>query len=677
MQIKHAVCPHDCPDTCGWQVTLNEGRITRVSGDPANPVTRGIICAKAAHYPERIYGKERVLYPFRRTGPKGIGEFKRISWSEALTEIVERFQDMRARHGAECILPYSYAGTEGVVNKAGMDRRFFFRLGASNLERTICSDAGSKGYNLVYGQGKAMNPLDTVNARLIIFWGINALETNLHQALLADEARRRGAKIVVIDVHRNRTARWADDFYQILPGSDGALALGLVNLIWSTGLADTAWAKEHTEGLDELLASAKDYTPQRVAQLTGLSPERVTELARLYATTKPSLIRIGNGLQHHDNGGMSTRAIACLPSITGAWQDKGGGVLKFNSGYFPLNKEALQRPDLLPNPVRSINMNQLGRALTELNPPVYGLYVYNSNPAAVAPEQTMVRRGLAREDLFTVVHEQVWSETARWADIVLPATTALEHADLYVSYWHTVLQWAEPVIEPLGESRPNIEVFRALAEGFGFQEECFKDSVEDMAAQALDLPYWRNLGIDVPRVKQERFIALPAAEIPFKDGGFPTSSGKAELAGELAEKEGYGRVPRHVPLVEGPETANELYPLTLISPPNHQFLNSTFAELPSLKRSAGEPRLEIHPADAVKRGIVDGQKVEVYNERGKVILRAVLKDSVLPGVVVAAGVWQPYDYPGGFGINALTPDRLSDMGNGATFFSNLVEIKGC
>ncbi len=674
-ELKYSVCPHDCPDACGWQVELDGGKIVKISGDPDNPVTQGVICAKARYYPQRVYGADRVLYPMRRMGQKGSGEFARISWDEALAEITERWQELLGRHGAEAILPYSYAGTEGVVNNASMDRRFFYRLGAARLERTICGSAGRAGYGLVYGKVKGINPLESVQAKLIIFWGINALETNIHQAILADKARKQGARIVAIDVHRNRTAEWADEFYQILPGSDGALALGLAHVIFREGLEDKDWSGEHVLGMAELAEACDEYTPRRVAGLTGLAPERIEALARLYASSRPSFIRIGNGMQHHDNGGVNTWAISCLPAITGAWQYRGGGAIKFNSGHFPLNKEAVERPGLLQGSPRTVNMNQLGRVLTELNPPVYALYVYNSNPAAIAPEQKLVMQGLAREDLFTVVHEQVWTDTAVWADIVLPATTHLEHSDLYTSYWHCLVQWADPVIPPLGEARPNIEVFRDLAKGMGFSEDCFSDSSEDIARQALDLPYWREQGIDLARLKRERFVALRVPEIPFAAGGFETPSGKAEVRSEQARQHGLDPLPRYVPLVEGPETAGSDYPLTLITPPNHFFLNSSFANLTELRARAGGPRLEIHPRDAAARQVRDGDWVEVFNERGSCLLRAEVKESVLPGVVVSAGIWRPQDHADGHGINALTPSRLADMGHGATFFSNLVQVR--
>lgn len=675
MDVKYSVCPHDCPDTCAWRVELEGGKILRIAGDSEHPITQGVICEKARYYPERVYGKDRVLYPMKRSGPKGSGEFRRISWEEAFEEITSRWKSLIVEHGPECILPYSYAGTEGMINKASMDRRFFNRLGTSQLERTICSAAGSLGYQLAYGEAKGVNPLQTEEARLIIFWGINVLETNLHQALFAAQARKKGAKIVVIDVHRNKTAQWADEFYQILPGSDGALALGLAHVILRDSFEDSDWVKENVHGFEAFKESVLDYSPERVAQITGLNPADIERLAYDYAATRPSLIRIGNGLQHHDNGGMSTWAIACLSGLTGAWQDKGGGLIKFNSGYFQFDRNRIERPELLKGTPRVVNMNQLGKALTEAQPPVYSLFVYNSNPAAVAPEQSKVLDGLKRDDLFTVVHEQVWTDTARYADLVLPATTHLEHSDLYMSYWHGVLQWADPIISPLGESKSNIELFQELARRMGFTEPSFRDSTEDIAREALDTPFWKDQGITLDRLKNERYISLELPELPYAQGKRVTPSGKIELYSERALKLGLSPVPVHIPLVEGPECENQEYPLTLISPPHHGILNSTFGNLPSILERSGEPYLEIHPEDAKKRSIKDEDIVIAYNSRGKCVLRAKVMESVLRGVVVAPGVWWLDSYQKGSGVNALTPDRLSDMGKGATFFSNLVEVR--
>jgi len=686
MKIKYSVCPHDCPDTCALKVEVEDGKIVKVAGDPLHPLTKGVICEKVRAYPERIYGN-RILYPMRRTGKKDGGEFKRISWNDAIDEITKRWRELISKYGSESIMPYSYGGTEGVINKASMDRRLFNKIGATALDRTICSAAGSLGYQLAYGESKGVNPLDTVNAKLIIFWGINALETNMHQALLAEAARKEGAKIIAIDVHRNKTAKWVDDFYMILPGSDGALALGIAHIILRDNLENKEFLKKYSFGFDEFRKKAHEYPPDKVAGITGLSKERIEHLAKLYAETKPSFLRIGNGLQHHKNGGINTWLISLLPALTGAWSDKGGGALKSNSGYFPLNEEALKRPDLLKKPVRTVNMVQLGKALCEVsNPPIMSLYVYNSNPAVVAPNQNLVIKGLAREDLFTVVHEQTTTDTAKWADIILPATTSFEHADLYVSYWHTFIQWADPVIQPLGEAKPNIEVFKLIANALDFNDECFSDTEEDIARQAVDLPYWKEKGITFERLKKERFIKIETEDYPFEFDKLNTSSGKIEFKSKKVSACGLSEVPQYNPINEyydfrntgfnkNNTALNTNYPLIFVSPPNHFFLNSSFAGVTSLKAKAIEPFLEINPEDAEARGINDGDLIRVENERGGLSIKAKVVNSVLPGVVVSAGLWWKDDYANGSGVNALTPDDLSDIGGGATFFSSLVEVK--
>ncbi len=701
MEICYSVCPHDCPDTCSLKVEIDNGNIIKVAGDPSHPVTRGVICEKVRAYPERIYNPSRILYPMRRTGEKGGGGFERISWEEAVETIVKRWQELIKTSGPESILPYSYGGTEGVINHGSMDRRLFNKIGATRLERTICSTAGNLGYQLAYGKSAGINPIDTARAKLIIFWGINALETNMHQAILADNARKNGAKIIAIDVHENKTAKWADEFYLILPGSDGALALGLAHIIIRDGLADKIFLEKYSYGFESFKAKTKEYPPGLVADLTGITEKQIESLAYSYAGTKPCFIRIGNGLQHHNNGGINTWAISLLPALVGAWKDKGGGALKSNSGYFPLNDGALERPDLLKNSPRAVNMVQLGKVLCELNPPVRSIYIYNSNPAVVAPNQNLVLKGLAREDLFTVVHEQVMTDTAKWADIILPATTSFEHADLYKSYWHTSLQWANPVIARVGEAKPNIDVFKLIAKGFGFTEPCFEGSEEDIAGEALDLPYWREQGVTLGRLKKERFIMLNVLDRPFAEGSPFTQSGKIEFKSEKVAKLGLKDIPDYKPIreklkekrldgnngvINSFNTLNGAcekisaesegcFPLTLITPPNHFFLNSTFADTPSLKNKSREPFLEINPEDAKVRGIKDGDIVKVENGRGSVVIKAKVIGSVLPGVVVSAGLWRRENYKNGSGVNVLTPDNLSDIGGGATFFSTSVEVK--
>jgi anaerobic selenocysteine-containing dehydrogenase len=681
---RRSVCPHDCPDTCGMLVELdpNDGRLLGVRGDPDHPLTRGHLCAKASRYHERVYSPDRVLHPLRRVGPKGAGHFERISWQEALATVTDRIVAVQKEFGEEAVLPYSYAGTMGVVNYGSMDRRFFYKLGASQLERTICSAAAGVGLGYTLGGAFGADPETVPEAKLVIAWGINVVTTNLHQMPLIQEARKRGATFVHIDVHRNRTANLADHFVQLYPGTDAALALGLMHVIVGEGLHDAQYLERHTVGFAALRQRLADYPPERVAEITGVPAETIVWLGRLYATTKPAFIRLGNGLQHHSNGGMAIRTIACLPSLVGSYGQPGGGMVKSNSGYFSLNSDAVERPDLLAGRrPRRISMNQLGEALLRAEPPVKLLYVYNSNPAAIAPAQAKVLAGLRRDDLFTVVHEQLLTDTAAYADIVLPATTCLEHLDLYKSYWHLYLQLAEPVLAPVGESKPNIEVFSLLAQQLGFAEPCFRDRAEDVIAEALDYPSPYLAGIDLARLRREGVVRLNLPGRPhvaFADGVFPTASGKLELYSERMRADGYDPLPRYDPPAEGHDSPAEdlraIYPLALVTPPAHHFLNSSFANLPEPLRRELRPTVEIHPRDAASRGIADGDAVRVWNGRGASVVFALVRDTVLPGVVVGTGVWWPRHSPGGTNLNQTTPDRLADMGRGATFFSNLVQV---
>ncbi len=664
---------------------VRDGQIVRVTGDPDHPVTRGTICGKARRYVERVYSPDRVLYPQRRVGPKGSGQFERISWDEALDLIAERLHTVEREYGAEAIMPYSFAGTMGITSIASMDARFFHRLGASNLARTVCSVAGNVGYDYTVGGKRGTDPETTNRARYIISWGSNLVSVNMHQMSYIREAQRNGATFVHIDVHRNRTTAFADRFVQVRPGTDAALALGMMHVIVRDGLHDREYVAANTVGFDALATRLAEYPPERVEQICDVPADLVETLGREYATTRPAFIRIGNGLQHHDNGGMAVRTIACLPGLVGAWRDVGGGAMKSNGGYAAMNDAALMRPDLLAGrKVRTINMNQLGQALTELDdPPVKAMVVYNSNPAVIAPDQTRVLAGLERDDLFTVVHEQVLTDTARYADVLLPATTHFEQTDLYSSYWHLYLQRAEPAVAPLGEAKPNVEFFALLAKRMGFDDPCFDDDVDTMIADAIDNPANPFLaGITLDRLKEGAPIRLNVEQPhpAYANGHFQTPSGKIEFYSDQMSAAGHDPLPGHSPLTEGGDGEHPPegpYPLVFVTPPNHYFLNSTYANMPSNIRSEERPCLEIHPADASCRGIVDGQIVRVFNDRGDVQLAASLTDAVRPGVVVSRGLWWGRNSPGGQGVNATTPQRLADMGGGATFFSNLVEVRPC
>lgn len=686
-KIIRAACPHDCPDTCAMLVTVEENRAVRVAGDPAHPFTRGTLCTKVANYEQRTHSPERIQWPLRRrAGAKGAtGEvnFERISWDEALDEIAARFRALaESEEGAQTIMPYSYCGTMGFVQSESMDRRFFHRLGASILDRTICASAGSAGYDATIGARLGTDPERFAEARLIILWGTNTITSNVHLWPFILEAKHKGARVISIDPRRTRTADQCDEHIALLPGTDAALALGLMHVIFAENLQDQDYLDRHTVGADELKQRALEYPPARVAEICGLTSDRIVRLAREYATTRPAVIRLNYGMQRHAGGGMAVRTVTCLPAITGAWRDAAGGALLSTSSTFPVNHDALKRPDLIPTPTpRTLNMSQLGDALTKLNdPPVRALYVYNSNPAAVAPEQAKVLEGLRRDDLFTVVHEQFMTDTCDYADIILPATTQLEHFDLHKAYGHLYLTINERAIEPLHESKPNTEVFRLLAARLGFQEECFRDSDEEIARQAIDLDHPALAGITLEGLREHGWMRLnvPETYAPFAAGNFPTASGKCELANAKLELQGLPAVPEFIPPRESQRSAPELarrFPLALISPAAHAFLNSSFANLPKHLRQEKRPFVEINPEDAAARRISDGDRVRVSNERGSCELTAVVTTRARAGVVVSPSIWWNKLSPGQTNINQLTSQTLTDMGNGATFYDALVEIE--
>lgn len=663
-------------------VTVENGRAVRVAGDAEHPFTRGFLCTKVANYEQRTHSPERIRTCLRRTGAKGEGRFAEISWEEALRTIAARFRELaQSGDGAESILPYSYCGTMGLVQSQSMDRRFFHRLGASQLDRTICATAGSVGFEATIGAKLGTDPERFKDARLILLWGTNTLTANVHLWPEILAAKSAGARIIAIDPRRTRTADRCDEHIALLPGTDAALALSMMHVIFAEGLEDKDYLESYTTGADELRQRAREYSPERAADICGLEADAIVRLARLYATQKPAAIRLNYGVQRHRGGGMAVRTIACLPAVTGAWRDAAGGVLLSTSGMFPLNYQKLERPDLMPSPQpRTLNMSELGKLLLDVSdPPVRALYVYNSNPAAVAPEQARVLEGLKREDLFTVVHELFMTDTCDYADIVLPATSQLEHFDLHKAYGHFYLAVNERAIEPLHEAKSNSEVFRQLASHLGFEEECFRDSDEEIARQALDVNHpWLD-GITLERLREHGWMRLNLAEdfAPFAEGKFPTASGKCELFSEKLEAMGLPAVPDFIPPAESRRSAPELghkYPLALISPAAHAFLNSSFANLSKQLKQELRPFIEIHPEDAGARGIVDGDKVRVFNGRGACELYAVVTERARTGVVVSPSVWWNKLSPGGTNINQLTSQVLTDMGGGATFYDALVEV---
>ena len=701
-QVVHAACPHDCPDACGVLITVENGRATRIQGDPSHPVTRGFLCGKVAKYLDRVYSPERVLYPMRRVAPKGIiargkdsrdaHNLERISWDQALEEITNRFKRIVSEFGSEAILPYSYGGTLGVLNGASMDRRFFHRLGASQLARNICSAAGEAGLKSVIGAKLGTEPEQFPYSRYIIAWASNIHGNNVHLWPFIQQARRAGAKLVVIDPYRTRTAACADWYIPINPGTDAALALGMMHVIINERLYDADYVEHSTLGFEQLRQKVQDYPPERVAKWTGIVSSDIVKLAGEYATSRPAVIRVNYGVQRSEGGGMATRAIAMLPCITGSWKEIGGGLQLSTSGAYGLNRDALERPDLtlqsLGRPARTINMVELGKALNMLqDPPVKALFVYNSNPAAVCPNHNEVVRGLRRQDLFTVVHEQFFTDTTDYADIVLPATTFFEHKELQTAYGHYYLQVSHQAIEPPGECRSNVELFRSLAERLGFEDQCFKESVDEMmdVALATDNPWLKNINRE--RLEREGHVRLnfePRTDtdsdrsnffLPFAKGNFPTASGKAELYSESLKAEGLDPVVEYKPPSEsrhGKESGS--FPLELLARKADNFLNSTFSNLAVTQQMEEVGLLEINGTDAQSRGIADGDRVRVFNRRGDILLTARVDGAVQPGVVSAKLFWAKLSADRR-NINVLTSEKLTDLGNSATFYSVLVEVE--
>jgi anaerobic selenocysteine-containing dehydrogenase len=679
--VVRGACPHDCPDTCAMLITVENGRAIKVEGAPDHPTTRGTLCTKVARYLDRTYSPERVLHPLRRAGPKGAGRFERIGWDEALDTIAARFKEIAASpDGPQAILPYSYAGTMGLLQYCSMDRRFFHKLGASLLDRTICSSAGKAGYVATIGATIGTDLEQFENAKLILIWGSNPIVSNLHLWSRVLEAKRRGAKLIAIDPYRSQTAEKCHVHLAPLPGTDAALALGVMNVLVAEDLLDHDYISRYTLGFEQLVERLRDYPPQRVAQITGLAADDIVALARDYGTIKPAAIRLNYGMQRHAGGGMAMRTAACLPALVGAWRDPAGGALLSSSGTYPVDSKALERPDLIWNNPRTINMSTIGDALLDAkDPPIRAVYVYNSNPVAVAPESVKVVAGFSREDLFCVVHDVFLTDTADYADIVLPATTQLEHVDVHSSYGHLYVLANNPAIAPVGESKPNTEVFRLLAERMGFEEPCFRESDEDIARHAFVAAHPHAQGLDWETLKQEGWqrLNVPAQFAPFAQGNFPTPSGKCEFYSETLRRQGVDPLPTYTPpreSVASNATLAERFPLAMISPPARNALNSSFANLPTFLESEKTPHLEIHPDDALARGIASGEKVRVFNARGSLLLTARVTDRARPGVVVALSVWWRKLSPDGTNANMVTGQALTDLGRAATFYDCLVEV---
>ena len=677
VQQVRGACPHDCPDTCSLLTTVENGVATRVQGNPDHPQTGGVLCNKVSRYTERTYHAERILSPLRRAGPKGSGRFEPVSWDTALDEIAERLQAIAARN-PQAILPYSYCGTMGQVQGEAMAGRFFHRLGASLLDRTICAAAGTEGLTQTLGGKVGMRVEFFAESQLIIIWGSNSIGSNLHFWRHAQRAKRNGAKLICIDPRLSETAEKCHEHIALLPGTDAALALSLAHELIAHDWLDHDYIERHTLGWPALRERALEWSPERAASVCGVPAEQIRSLARDYGQCfvdkQPAAIRLNYGMQRVRGGGNATRAVACLPALIGAWRHRAGGLLMSSSGAFPLDRAALQRPDLLAGrSPRTVNMSTIGDDLlressSAFGPKIEALIVYNSNPLAVAPDSGQVARGFARDDLFTVVLEQFQTDTADQADFILPATTQLEHWDIHSTYGHTDVLLNRPAIAPLGQARPNTQIFRELAARMGFAEPCFADSDETLCRAAF------GDRVDFQTLLDQGFATLPLPDAPFAEGGFPTPSGRCEFFSERLATQGLDGLPGHVPNHEAPGSSSD-FPLAMISPPARNFMNSTFVNVQTLRAMEGEPVLEIHPQDAAARGIASGAAVRVFNARGSYRVKAEVSLRARPGVVNGLGIWWRKLGLDGTNVNQLTSQRLTDLGRGPVFYDCLVQVQ--
>lgn len=655
------------------KVTVNdEGKAIKIRGNNEHPVTKGSLCLKVNSYLDRVYHPERILYPMKRVGRKGGGHFERISWDEAIKTVTDKFKETIHHYGAEAVLPFSYGGTYGLLHYGSMDRRFFGKMGASTLARTFCVAAGGAALDETFGTKLGMDPEDMVYSELIIAWGTNTIATNIHQVPIMEEARKNGAKLVVIDPYQHETARKADLYLRINPGTDSALALGMMHILINENLVDYDYIDQFLDGFEDLKERVADFTPERVSDITGIDQEQIVELARLYGQTKKSVIRCGFGIQRHTNGGELVRSLAILPALTGAWEAVGGGFLLINWDYgFNFNK--LFGTDIHTGNPREINCSQIASALHDQEKPIHihMMYVYNSNPVGVAPDTNKVISGLMRDDLYTVVHEQFMTDTCQYADIILPATTSLEQTDIHRSYWHLYIQLNEPAIKPLGEAKSNTETFRLLAKGMGYTDPCFFDSDEDLIRQVLDTNNPLLEGITYEALKEKKFIKAKFEGehfMPFKDG-FATKTGKVEVTSKEAERKGWDPLINYTPIQDEGREHSEQFPLHFLTPKAKFFLNSTFANIDILKKREKDPILYMHPKDAHARGIKDGDEVTVFNNRGEINLPVSIGETSGPGVVISPiNLWAKR-------VNLTTSDAITDIGGGATFYTNFVEVK--
>ncbi len=671
-------CHHDCPDSCGWVVTVEDGVATKLRGNPAHPFSAGELCPKVNRFLDRVYSPERLLHPLRRVGPKGSGEFEPVSWDDALALAAAGLREVIDRHGGEAVLPWWSAGTQGQIQMSALDQRLFAHIGASQLTGSLCGNTVRAGVSATNGTGKGIDPMDLRHSRLILLWGTNTRISNRHLWPTIEAARANGATVVVIDPVRTVTADAADWFVQPLPGTDGALALAMMHVLVRDDLIDHDYVDRHTLGFDELAGRVADWPPERAAPICGIRADDVERLATAYGTTRPVAIRTLIGAEHREHGAMLFRTLACLPALVGAWRDRGGGLCRSTGVWFGDHVAEAVGPVLGGAPRRAINMNLLGQALndTTLDPRVHALVVWCGNPLVTVPNSELIRRGLERDDLFTIVSEQFLTDTARYADVIFPATTQIEQRDIVTAWGHLYLGWNEPAIEPLGEAVPNTELWRRLAGAMGFDDpELFADD-----DTLLDASLHRLAPEDREALRRDGFLRLPLPDDlrPFADGDFPTPSGKVQLFSEALGRRGHDPLPTYVPSAEGPGGDPAVvgsFPLVLITTKSRsRFLNSSYSHLPKHGPLEGEPRLEIDAADAAARGVSDGDEVRVWNERGVLAVRAEISDRVRTGVVsLPFGWWRRHHGDTG-SANSLTNDTLTDWGGGVAFHDTLVEV---
>ena len=676
--VTHGACPHDCPDTCAWLVTSKNGRIVKLEADKNHPFTRGVLCPSTENYlSDVVQHSDRLLYPLRRTGAKGEGKFERTTWDQALDDIAARMKRVIQEDGPTGVLPYSYAGTCGLVQGSSIDRRFFAKLGATRLERAICGDTSSAGVAATLGCTTGVLPEDVVHSRLLLIWGSNPRLTYQHGWRFMEEAKRRGARIIVIDPQKSATAAVSDWHLQSLPGSDAALALGMMNVIVAEGLHDQDYIDRYTIGFEQLRERIASFPPARVAQITGLSQDEIKELAREYAKAKPSTIQMAVGMEHRSNGGMIYRTISCLPALVGAWREQGGGLWYMTYELDRLNYNAVSMPELEDQKVRSVNMVQLGKALTDktLKPPIRALIVYNSNPATIAPNQTLVKQGLRREDLLTVVLEHFLTDTARYADYVLPAATQVEVLDILGAYGQRYISLNQPAAPPAGEARPNTEFFRLLAARLGMKDSYLYHSDEQIVQAALKMDHPSMKEITYERLKKDGWapVNVPDPWIPFAKGDFRTPSGKCEFYSESLKAKGLDPLPNYTPAREKTTAA---YPLQLLTPKNLVYsINSSYVGFSVREKEVEPSRLHMHSKDAAVRGIQDGDLVRVFNQRGEMQVRAQISDAAGLGLVLMPHGWWGSRLPNGNSVNAVTSDSLADLGGGGDFRDAFVQVK--